>query len=1032
MHKTKMYETLKRGIAYLLTAAMLLCDSSVVSAKGISDDLHQEDSVMEAGGSGFSIPEVSDLIVCGRDDIVYDNVEYLTVASVLTFDEDMLEEYSAMCDEVAQAEKDGEPYDATVFFVDETGALGMEAVVSLRRLDVFGGTFAGTPVVVSDGDPSGDVTDGNVSDGNVSDGDVSDGDVTDADVSGGDASDGDISDGDVTDGDVSESDITSGDVTEGDPFVKKVSENDILDPEQAKARLYDELGNYEDHISIDELEKILAKDEYAAFLGNLALVNSVNLEASEEVGPIEEEVEIPEALGTTMSTRNYFRSQLTAEERNIYDASLKALGKGKNSFSYKTTVRSNIASFCNAVSANVCDYPSQFDWMDKGNGSISYKRKYSGGKYTYNVTTTKSKHYSAALVNQAQKKAEAVVNDAYAYAEKYYSNCVTYGLLLYINDWICNNNYYNYVGAPLDDPYKNYTEKELKKIYSSKEFYYCHTSIGCLIKGYGVCESYALAMNRMLETAGISNVYVVGTTSGGGHAWNHVQMPNGSWYMLDTTWNDSGSSKTRYFLTAKDSSHTPTGKQYNSGKTFTFPTLSSTNYTAQTAENYAISDDYLALKKGQKVTLRVTTYPFSGYQIKWSSSNPKVAKVDAKGQVSAVAPGEAVITCNIAGKKKTAKVFVYQFTKLTFTNSGKNTLTYTYANPDDVFNTADAVTLTLIPEQKNQELSPGLETLMKEAGIAAPEVKVSNAKIASVDSVSVSGNVIRMRVTPNALGTTKITIKFAGMTATLTYQSKRKIDAGWLPQITKENTVYEYSGKACSPKIVKTQVAPKDFKFTVKYGNNKNAGTASATVTGTGNYCGSFTYYYTISQRKFDDAKFQSCTATANYTGKAVAVKTVVKWKNSTLKQGVDYEVLYNGVSTVPVKAGTYTVSIRGKGNYTSVVLKETKTYVIKPVAINKLKINCASSVKLKADEVIYPAYTIKLGNVVLKPGKDTYNVKIYNAADPNHIPVASISSKGKYVIECSVADNNSGSIVNATVKGKPAVDRITKIITVK
>lgn len=1015
MRKRKNGNLLNRIIACFMAAVMLLGDSSVVFAQNGGE---------LSSGFGSVSADITELLVCGSDNVVYENVDYLTVSSVLTFDEDMLEEYSAMCDEVAQAAADGEPYDATVFYVDEDGALGMEVVVSLQRLSVFGGTFADGIADVT----AGNVTDADVTDGDVTGSDVTDGDVTDGDVTGGDVTDGDVTDGDVTDGDVTDGDVTDADVTDGDVTDGNVTDGDL---KQAKSRLYRELGRFTDHISITELEEILDNEEYAAYLQSLEPVTYVNLEAVESIAPEEEEVELPTPVTTTMATKNYFRSQLTSEGKNIYDASLKALGKGKNSFSYKSSVRSGIEVFCNAVSANVCEYPSQFDWMDKGNGSISYKRKYSGGKYQYNVTTTKSKHYSASLANQAQKKAAAVVDDAYAYAEKYYSNCMTYGILLYLNNWICQNNYYNYVGAPLDDPYKSYTTAQLKKIYSSKEYFYCHSSIGCLLKGYGVCESYALAMNRMLEAAGISNVYVVGKTPGGGHAWNHVQMPNGSWYLLDTTWNDSSSSNTTYFLSASDSSHSPTGKQYNSGMTFTFPTLSTSRYTAQTAENYSINDSYVAMKKGQKTTIRVTTYPFSNYKVKWTSANPKVAKVDAKGQITAVAPGKTVVTCNIAGKTKEVEVFVYQFTKLSFNSTGKNTYSYTYTNPDDAFTAADAITVTLKPEQKNADIAPALGKLMQEGNIAGPVVTVANKKIATVDQVTISGNVISMRVTPKALGTTKITVKFAGMTATMTYNSKRKVESGWFNINTGS---YTYSGKANCPKVTKTTSAPKDLKFTVKYKNNTNAGTASVIVTGTGNYSGELTYSFNIAQRKFNDAEFVSCTATANYTGKAAPVKAVVKWGKTTLKQDVDYEVLYNGSTTVPVNAGTYTVSIRSKanGNYSSATLTKTMTYVIKPVAVNKLKINCASSVKLKDDAVIFPAYTVKLGNVVLQPGAKTYQVKVYNAADPNHTNLKTISAKGKYVIECTVANNTSGNIVNATAKGKADVTTITKTFTVK
>jgi hypothetical protein len=59
-----------------------------------------------------------------------------------------------------------------------------------------------------------------------------------------------------------------------------------------------------------------------------------------------------------------------------------------------------------------------------------------------------------------------------------------------------------------------------------------------------VCESYAEAFAYILHRLGVGNAIVVighagdgGSGGGGGHAWNMVQV-NGSWYYVDTTWDD--------------------------------------------------------------------------------------------------------------------------------------------------------------------------------------------------------------------------------------------------------------------------------------------------------------------------------------------------------------------------------------------------------------------------------------------------------------------------------------------------------------
>ncbi|GGJ12599.1 hypothetical protein GCM10010885_22480 [Alicyclobacillus cellulosilyticus] len=55
------------------------------------------------------------------------------------------------------------------------------------------------------------------------------------------------------------------------------------------------------------------------------------------------------------------------------------------------------------------------------------------------------------------------------------------------------------------------------------------------------CEGYTMLTYQLLRGAGIPNVIVVGTATSpsgsGSHAWNEVEL-NGTWYHLDTTWDD--------------------------------------------------------------------------------------------------------------------------------------------------------------------------------------------------------------------------------------------------------------------------------------------------------------------------------------------------------------------------------------------------------------------------------------------------------------------------------------------------------------
>ena len=75
-----------------------------------------------------------------------------------------------------------------------------------------------------------------------------------------------------------------------------------------------------------------------------------------------------------------------------------------------------------------------------------------------------------------------------------------------------------------------------------------YTAYDALANHSTVCEGYALLAYKMLMKAGIQSYIVDGTANNGKtigpHAWNLVNI-DGSWYHLDTTWDDPTSSSTK-------------------------------------------------------------------------------------------------------------------------------------------------------------------------------------------------------------------------------------------------------------------------------------------------------------------------------------------------------------------------------------------------------------------------------------------------------------------------------------------------------
>ena len=79
-------------------------------------------------------------------------------------------------------------------------------------------------------------------------------------------------------------------------------------------------------------------------------------------------------------------------------------------------------------------------------------------------------------------------------------------------------------------------------------FSYAQNATGILLRGKGVCASYAAAFKALADRAALPCLYVTGTvnTTKESHAWNKVNL-GGRWLIVDSAWNDEGGISDRYF-----------------------------------------------------------------------------------------------------------------------------------------------------------------------------------------------------------------------------------------------------------------------------------------------------------------------------------------------------------------------------------------------------------------------------------------------------------------------------------------------------
>ena len=287
--------------------------------------------------------------------------------------------------------------------------------------------------------------------------------------------------------------------------------------------------------------------------------------------------------GTEVDTTKYFYNQLTNNQKKIYDQ-IWAVGPVEtidiDMTGISITSTSALSSTCqnNAVSSAQQDiimalsalnedkplffWLSGFSFIPDGiveRSGMSYVCTITALTITMSLDTTHFADY-----NDVQTKYDAVVDNL---ATIKVNGISRHEKLKSINDYLANNLVY-------DD---TLSEPNIYDVY------------GALINGLCVCEGYAEAFKLLCDREGIPCVTVVGTGGGGAHKWNMVEMEDGEWYTLDSTWNDQGSSIVySYFLNgggtkapffyedvADSTVHVPSGKVFTSANTeLVYPTRS--------------------------------------------------------------------------------------------------------------------------------------------------------------------------------------------------------------------------------------------------------------------------------------------------------------------------------------------------------------------------------------------------------------------------------------------------------------------------
>ena len=260
--------------------------------------------------------------------------------------------------------------------------------------------------------------------------------------------------------------------------------------------------------------------------------------------------------------------------------------------------------------------------------------------------------------------------------------------------------------------------------------------------------------------------------------------------------------------------------------------------------------------------------------------------------------------------------------------------------------------------------------------------------VANTNVATVSSNVFTIK----GAGTTTVTATQAGndeyeafsreFTLTVNAKNVSNLTINSISAVT-------YSGSAKTPTVtVKdgSTTLTSGTDYTVSYSNNINAGTATATITGKGNYTGTKSANFTINAKSASSLTINSISA-VTYSGSAKTPTVTVKDGSTTLTSGTDYTVSYSN----NINAGTATVTITGMGNYTGT---KNANFTINPKNASNLTINSIAA-QTYSGSAKTPTVTVKDGSTTLTSGTH-YTVAYSNNTNAGTATVT-ITGMGNY-----------------------------------
>ena len=234
-----------------------------------------------------------------------------------------------------------------------------------------------------------------------------------------------------------------------------------------------------------------------------------------------------------------------------------------------------------------------------------------------------------------------------------------------------------------------------------------------------------------------------------------------------------------------------------------------------------------------------------------------------------------------------------------------------------------------------------------------------------------------------------------------------------------------YTGSAITPEVTGVQLGDYALTYedyTVSYANNIDVGTQAAiTLTGTGNFTGEKTVYFTIAQNSIEDAVVvYDPDADLTYTGSAVTPGITVTLGDVLLEEGTDYNIVWNNNINAGENASLY---VEGIGNYSG--SSDKVFFTILPADLSTAAVEIAADADLSyTGEQITPPFTVTLGETVLATPADYTIVYGDNVAVGEDSGSIRVNGTGNYTGSVAVTfDIVTADIADAVITIDPNAD---------